>query len=375
LYHCSVKSGFKTGIVQTGMLLLLATTLKAQVLRDTSTFNSICRGVDHIYNLQFNQANSIYRKIKALYPEHPITYIFRGLITYWENYPLIPSSPSRESFEKDMKHAIELCEKKPRIHDEAEYLLCNIGARGLLLLFYADNDLSMEVLSLASGTYQYVKESFNYTSIFPDFYFITGLYNYYREAYPDAHPVYKPLAILFPKGDKIKGLKELQLASKNAIVLKAESYAFLAGIYISFENNFRQAYVYSKALHELYPRNTQYMAVYIKNLLLVKQYTDAENMITSSRSMYPNSYFQAQLSIFQGILYEKKYHDLNKAQAFYQKGIKDITPFGAFGNEYAAYAYFGLSRISETQGDKHGKKAYFKEAMDLASYKNVNFNE
>jgi hypothetical protein len=370
-----VKSGIKTGIILTGMLLLLATTLKAQVLKDTSTFNMVCKGVDYIYNQQFNQANNIYLKIKVLYPEHPLTYIFRGLITYWENYPLIPSSPSRESFEKDMKHAIELCEKKPHTRDEAEYLLCNIGARGLLLLFYADNDLSMEVLSLASSTYQHVKESFNYTSTFSDFYFFTGLYNYYREAYPDAHPVYKPLAIWFPKGDKIRGLNELQLASKNAIILKAEAYTFLAGIYISFENNFRQAYTYSKTLHELYPRNSQYMAVYIKNLLLVKQYADAENMITSSHSKYSNSYFQAQLFIFQGILYEKKYGDLNKAQAFYQKGIKDIAPFGVFGNEYTAYAYFGLSRISEIRGDKHGKKTYFKQAMDLASYKNVNFNE
>jgi hypothetical protein len=178
--------------------------------------------VDQIYNQQFIQAGTTYRKIKSLYPEHPITYIFRGLITYWENYPLTPSSPERVSFEKDMKHAIELCEKKHRTGDEAEYLLSNIGARGLLLLFYADNELSMEVLSLAPGTYQYVKQSFNYTNTFPDFYFITGLYNYYREAYPEAHPVYKPLAILFPKGDRDRGLNELQIASRTAILLKAE---------------------------------------------------------------------------------------------------------------------------------------------------------
>jgi len=325
--------------------------------------------------MQFSQARDVYSRIKMKYPEHPIVYEFRGLITYWENFPLIPASPAHESFEKDMRRAIEMCEEKPHPDDVAEYLLSNLGARGMLLLYYADNDLSREVFSLASGTYQHLKQSFNYTSVYPDFYFFTGLYNYYREAYPEAHPVYKALAFLFPKGDKEKGLKELQIASKNAIVLKAEAYTFLAGIYISFENNFQQAYRFSKALHELYPRNVQYMSVYIKNLLLVKDYNEAESMINSSRKKSNNAYFQAQLSILNGILYEKKYSSLDQAQAYYTKGLKDIAPFGAIGSEYQAYAYFGLSRISEAKGDKHGKKSYRKQAMELASYENVNFDD
>lgn len=392
LYYCTKKIIFNSGLPEYEpaeklttsrqkwkpvlvMMLLLTASVQAQVLRDSSTFNLMCRGVDHIYNLEFSPANEIYRKIKAVYPEHPITYLFRGMMTYWEHYPLIPTSPERKSFEYDMQHAIDLCEKKTHPNNEAEFLLCNVGARGLLLLFYADNDLSMDVISMASGTYQYLKKTFNYTSSFPDFYFFTGLYNYYREAYPEAHPVYKPLALLFPKGDKAKGLIELQLASKKAIVLKAEAYSFLAGIYISFENNYQQAYSYSKSLHELYPRNMQYLAVYIKNLLLVKRYEEAENLIRSSRSKIPNPYFQAQLSIFNGILAEKKYNNLKQAMAFYYKGIKDISPYCPFGNEYKAYAYFGLSRISEISGDKHNKKSYRKQAMDLANYKNVNFDE
>jgi len=335
----------------------------------------MCRGVDYIYNLQFNQAREVYQRIKTLYPEHPMTYVFNGLITYWEYYPLIPSSPNRDSYENDMHHAIELCEKKSHPNDEAEYLLANIGARGMLLLFYADNDLSMDVISVASGTYQYVKQSFNYTKVYSDFYFITGLYNYYREAYPDAHPVYKSLSFLFPKGDKARGLKELQWAANNAIILKAEAYSFLSGIYISFENNFQQAYYYCKALHELYPRNTQYLAVYIKSLLLVKRYDEAESLIKSSYSKTSSFYYQAQLSIFEGILYEKKYRDLKQAQAYYTKGIRDISSFGEFGNEFAAYGYFGLSRISEARNDKHYKKVYRKEAMEMASFKKVNFDE
>ena len=363
---------FLTSLV---LSVFLCAGLQAQILKDTSTFNLMYKGVDYIYNLQFTQAREVYQKIKTRYPEHPMTYVFKGLITYWENYPLIPSSSSRESYENDLRYAIELCEKKSHPDDVAEYLLSDIGARGMLLLFYADNDMSMDVISLASTTYQLTKQTFAFTGVYPDFYFFTGLYNYYREAYPEAHPVYKPLAVLFPKGDRAKGLKELQIASKNAIMLKAEAYTFLAGIYISFENNFQQAYYYSKALHELYPRNMQYLAVYIKNLLLVKRYGEAESLMKSNRSKASSAFFQAQLSIFNGILYEKKYHDLKQAQAYYAKGINEIDPFGDFGHEFAAYAYFGLSRISDANNDKHYKRIYRKQAMDMASFKKVNFDE
>ena len=142
---------------------------------------------------------------------------------------------------KNMQNCIALCEKKVKGQDEPEYLLINLCARCMLLLYYTDNDLTSEVFPLTMGTYKYLRRSFNYTSVYSDFYFFTGLYNYYREAYPEAYPVYKTMAFLFPKGSKNKGLRELQTAAKNSIFLKADSYSFLSGICIYFESNYLKA--------------------------------------------------------------------------------------------------------------------------------------
>ncbi len=357
------------------LILVFCSVVKSQILKDSGTFDLMRKGVDQIYNMDFESAREVYQKISVSYPNHPMTSVFKGMITYWESYPLLPESPGKESFEKDMTRAIKLAEKPPKNYDEAEYLLANIGARGLLLLFYADNDMNGDVISVASGTYQYVKQSFHFTKSYADFYFITGLYNYYREAYPQAHPVYKPVALLFPKGNKAKGLQDLKIASKNAIVLKAEAYSFLSGIYISFENNFEMAYQYSKALHELYPKNVQYMAMYIKNLLLVKRYDEAESLIKTIPLKYKNAYLLAQAQILQGIVLEKKYKNLKQAQQFYIKGIKDIQPYLPFGNEFCSYAYYGLSRIASTNHDTQNKKTYRKKAEDLGDFKNVNFDK
>lgn len=350
-------------------------TVNAQVLKDTATLNLIKKDVDYIYDLQFDKAWEVYARISHSYPGHPVVYMLRGMMTYWENYPLISSSPARGSFEYDMRKCIELSERKYNPSDDAEYLLTNLCARGLLLLFYADNDLSSQVTPLATSTYKYIRRAFNYPSVYSDFYFFTGIYNYYREAYPDAHPVYKAIAFLFPKGDKAKGLKELQQAAKNAIVLKAESTSFLSDICISYENNYQQASDYSKALHELYPANSQYLASYIKNLLLIKRYDDAEGLILDSRDNQKNSFYQSQLMIFDGIIQEKKYHDIKKAEQYYLQGARDLTVFGDFGNDFISYAYFGLSRISDLKNDKHLKKTYRKKAIEMATFKKVNFDE
>lgn len=349
-------------------------TLDAQVLQDTASVNLIKRGIGYVYNFQFDKAGEVYRKISQSYPGHPTTYLFKGMKTYWENYPLLPTSSACDSFEEDMRNCIQLCEKNHDPYREAEFLLTNLCARGFLLLFYSDNDLSVEVVPLASSTYQCIRRSYNFTSAYSDFYFFTGLYDYYREAYPDAHPTYKALSFLFPKGDKVKGLKSIKVAAENSIFLRAESYTFLSSIFLSFENNYLQASQYSRTLYELYPENLQFLAEYIKNLLLVKKYDEAEKLMNPSKVSTANSFFQAQLAIFNGIIQEKKHHDYYKAQQFYNKGARDISNFGDYGNDFAAYSYFGLSRISDIKGDKQYKKIYRKLALKLTDYKKIDFD-
>jgi len=356
------------------VLCLSTSSLNSQFLKDSTSLNLIKEGIDNVYNFQFDKADKVSKELGKLYPGQPVVYLFKGMMTYWENYPLITTSSARASFEEDMRKCIELSDKNKNSSAEVEILLVNLCARGLLLLYYTDNYLSLDVFPLATSTYQYIRRSFDFTAYYSDFYFFTGVYNYYREAYPEAYPIYKPLVFLFPKGSKVKGLEELQIVSKNSIILKAEAFSFLSAIFLTFENNFQQATYFSKSLHTLYPDNPEYLGAYIKNLLLIKRYDEAEMEMLSSNTSQSNSFFRAQMSIFNGILQEKKYHDIKKAQQFYSKGIDDITIFGSYGNEYAAYAYFGLSRISEINGNKDYKKMYRKLALQLADFKKVNFD-
>jgi hypothetical protein len=355
-------------------VFLSTNTANAQLFQDTATLNLIKKDIDCIYNMQFKDSQELYLKIRKSYPGHPVLFLLRGMQTYWKNYPLLSTNPAHVSFEEDLRQCIHLSEKNKVLAYEAEFLLTNLCARGLLLEYYNENNLTMDVIHMATGTYPKLRHAFDFTNGCTDLQYYTGVYNYYREAYPKANPGYKPLVFLLPSGNMQTGLKELHNAAINGVVLRAESYFLLAGIYLNFENKYQQAVYYCKTLCKLYPDNVVYLAQYIKDLLLLKQYDEAEKMIIASRKETENKYFQAQLIIFHGILQEKKYHDNNLAEQYYHSGISKVSLFGAYGNECAAFGYFGLSRISETKKEKSTGKKFRDQAIRLAAFKKNNFD-
>ena len=367
---------FKTIMKFTGLLLVLSSfAVNAQLLQDTTSLSLVRKNIDYIYNLQFDNAREVYAKVIHSYPGHPIVFLLKGMMTYWENYPLLPTAPSHISFEEDLRQCIKISESNKNSAYEAEYLLANLCARGLLLTFYADNGLIMSVIPLTMSTYKYIRRSFEFNTVCTDLNYFTGVYNYYRETYPKIYPVYKSLAALFPSGDAQKGLNQLEIAAISSVALRAESCFLLSYIYLNFENMYPEGLFYCRTLHEKYPENLLYLASYIKNLLLLKQYDEAEKLISAAPESAGNKFYQIQLTIFKGILQEKKYHDNVQAQQYYEKGINDISLYGDNGDEFTSFAYFGLSRISDTNGEKHASKIYRKQALQLADFKKNNFDK
>lgn len=337
-------------------LFLSGEELKAQMLQDASAVDLIKKGISHIYNLEFSDAQEILNKINSDYTGHPATYMYKGLMIYWQNYPLTPLLPVYKGFEFQLQTCMRLVESKDNWMDDPEKLLLDLCARGLLMLFYSENNMSSEIIPMAGVTYKCIRKSFQFSSVYPDFNYFTGLYNYYREAYPEHHPVYKAVAFLFPAGDKEKGLEELRNAAENSIFLKAESYSILSWICIHYEDNFNEALNYSRTLFRNYPSNKAFRGEYIKNLILLKDYDEAEKIIQTS-VITDNIYFLGQVAIFNGLIQEKKYHDYNRAESYYIEGIKYMKKLGARGDDYQQYGEEAIERIGDLkEGKRSGKR-------------------
>lgn len=354
------------------MLISRTILIDAQVLHDTASLNLVKRTVDQIYDMRFSEANETTNLLSKNYPEHPVVFLLRGMIIYWEGYPLLSGSEKGSEFEQQIRLCIDRSEEFGP-ENEAEFLLANLCARGSLLAFYTGNDLPSKVFSLGSTSYRYLRRSFKFTGSFPDFLFFTGLYNYYREAYAEAHPVYKPLLAVFPRGNRDKGMLELRTAFRTSIFMKAEASTFLSSNYKYFENDFKNASYFSKLIFKVYPGNIVYRINCIEDLLLIQKYDDARKLILSTSFEKDNKYYQAQIMILNAILAEKN-KDLNQAEKDYRNGIEIISEYRSYGDQYKAYAYFGLSRISASRNDSHNQRVFQRRALDLTDFDQVDFN-
>jgi hypothetical protein len=358
--------------------LIICTSILAdgQILRDTARIRQARECMEDIYDGRFSRAGQICNEIEKELPGSPVPSLIRGMIIYWQNYPLLPTSPERDEYEGLLKSSVSISENaSPAKADEAEYILADLCSRGLLLVYYSDNDMTGEVIPMAKGTYHLVRESFNYVSVCSDFRFFTGLYLYYREKYPDIHPVYRPIALLFPHGDIKKGLSDMQNAFEGSVFLNAEAGAMLSWIYAGYEIDIGSSLGVIRKLHVKYPGNPSFLASFIKTLLFAKQYDEAERILQTEGGGISNSFFRAQSMVLQGIIREKKYVDLKGAETFYTNGLDLLKPFGDFGNEYASFACYGLSRVYKADKTGDLKRKFRKEGNRLAEFRHMNFDE
>jgi hypothetical protein len=374
-FRLKIRSVYVTFIIISCLIILIPGECYSQVLKDKASMDLIKRGITATYSLKFETADSVNKIISEEYIGHPVNNLLKALTIYWKNFPLLPSSSVRTEYEAELRKCIEICENKTDPGNEAEFILANLSARGLLLVFYSDNDLSKDVIPLASSTYKHLRQSFYHTAECTDLYYFTGLYNYYRDAYPKIYPVYRAVAFLFPPGDSQVGLTMLEKSAAGAFVLGQESSFMLYWIQMHYEHNYNKSFEYISDLRYRHPENDLYQMMYLKNLLLLKRYNEAEELVKNHDSSVKTPFFSACSLIFMGLIKEKKYFEADDARRYYEEGIEALKPFGAYGAEFMAHGYYGLSRIGEEQGNKEKKREYRRKANELADFKSINFDE
>ncbi|HSH52690.1 MAG TPA: hypothetical protein VK982_13275 [Bacteroidales bacterium] len=345
------------------------------ILSDTKAVEEIEEQLNRIYNFQFKSFDTYYQKIKKKYPKHPLPHLFFAIKIYWEHFPVTPANDYHQTYVDQITQSIYKSEKWLKKNNKnTEAVFISLMSRLLLMQYYADNHQPSKVIPYVRKTYQLTKKGFNLTDHFVDFNFSTGLYNYYIEAYPEKHPVYKPVAYFFPKGDIDFGLKQLEYTWKQGIFLDAEALSFLVYISLNFELNYKKSNCYTRELHKEYPNNPLYLSYRITNLLLLKRYHRAEQLVdTLKNNPFSNDFFQMMVQIYQGILQEKKYNNNARAEQYFWNAIKLSEKYVPSANGRLSYAYYGLSRIYKNKNPKLSKQ-YRDRAKDLSSHQHLTFD-
>ena len=246
-------------IVSTFLLLFVCSSAHSQWLDDPVLDQRVLRGIDKLYNYEFDRADSDFTEVIRQRPDHPAGYFFRAMVQWERIISNFDDESQDDKLYQMLDVVIEMCEKHLDEHpNDVTAMFFNGGAVGFRGRLRANrgkwvgaaND-GMVALPLVRKAYEL--EPNNYDVLLG-----IGIYNYYASVVPEKYPIVKPAMIFFPSGDRKKGLEQLRQASQNAKYAKVEAMYFLMQNYFVYEKDYANALELARKLHTKYPNNSMF---------------------------------------------------------------------------------------------------------------------
>lgn len=350
-------------------LLFLQTTtpIFAQLLTDEPTQTEIKKGLDKLYNLEFDAAESYFKPIKAKYHNHPLAYLLEAIQLQWKYLPIENNPTAFKQYTlqlQNCKQKAEILLKQPTYKAEATFFL--LAAHGYIALSSNYTKDYAKAVNEARLAYSYLKDGFKLTKENPDFYYTTGIYNYYRVQYPLTHPIVKPLVTFFENGNKILGKQQLAIASTKSTFSRMEALMVLGNIHLKYEKDFAAGLHYTGALFKKYPNNYTFRIRYTEALLFTNKFDEANTQIASLANKGGTVNALAS-DFFSG--YEAEFNQKNDklAAKFYAETLKH-KPDSRYTEEYYAMACLGMGRIMQRINDNEKARFFYKKCLEHAQY-------
>ncbi len=248
------------------VVVLVATTTAAHaqwVLIKSDGDSILRRGIDHIYNVEFDQAHEDFKQVISMYPTHPAGYFLDAMVEWWRINLDRRNSSADQSFLKKIDKVLLVCDQMldstPHNITALFFKGGSLGFRGRYHamrenMFSAADDgrLALDILQecqkVAPGNH--------------DIMLGTGLYNYFAVALPEKYPALTTVMVFLPRGDKSLGLAQLKAAARKAKYAANEAKVVLIQAYFDFEKNPLAAMEFATDLHKQYPMNPAFQRAY-----------------------------------------------------------------------------------------------------------------
>lgn len=335
--------------------------LHGQVFERGNVQNLVKKATDHIYNASPDSAEYYIGKAEKFIPQHPVIPLMRAMSILWAHIPTIDVELFRE-MEVQLDSAIGLAKLKDPDLDDPEMIFFAMGAYGLLAEYYADQGYSMKAVGEANRAYGLMKKGFDIVEEYPEFLLTTGLYNYFREKYPQKHPIYKPLLWFFRSGDMELGLQQLERACTESFLTKVEAHVYLSYIYLRYEYKPELAQRYLSELCTIYPKNYYAKAKYLESLANPRGFENPPLEIIYDLIKHESPYYKLAGYVFLGHFEEKNVGNKEKAEYAYRLGLEYSAEIPDHGEFFKSFGYLGLGRLLAEKGEKEEAR----KSLDLA---------
>ncbi len=250
-------------------------------------------GLDAMYNLRYQEADSTFATLVSHDPEHPVGYFLQALVEWWRIVPNISVDSKVDRFSKQFNDRIDKCievcdarlDKNPGDIVALFFKGSALGYRARLVT--TRNLSSGNMLSMVSGAMD-GKEALDILMMCQrlapsnkDLLLGSGLFQYLSAYIRDEKPALKPMLGFLPPGDKQLGLTMLKLAADKARYANVEAKYSLLEIYALMEKNQGAALDLARELYKAYPGNAVFHKYLARSLYLQGYYAEAADEWTS----------------------------------------------------------------------------------------------
>jgi tetratricopeptide (TPR) repeat protein len=241
--------------LSTVFCLLAALPVHAQ--RAPADFEALARrGIGHVYNLEFESAETEFRELVRQRPGDPAGYFFLAMVRWW----MIMINIDDEQYDRDFYDALDgvvgmcdsLLEKNRNDVNAIFFKGGAIGFEGRLRFHRSDY---LGAANAGRKALPLVREALDLDPANNDVLLGAGIYNYYAEVIPSEYPFVKPLILFIPPGDRQKGILQLRTASEKGTYASVEAEYFLLQIYYFYEKDYNQSLALALDLHRKFPAN------------------------------------------------------------------------------------------------------------------------
>lgn len=327
-------------------------------------------GVNQIYGIEFDKAENTFDLVVKEYSTHPSGKFFKSMITWWRILLDIDNESMDEHFFNQLEECIDLCDnildKNKKNIDALFFKGGSLGFRGRLL---AIREKWLKAALDGKEGLDIVYKAYEANPKNIDIQLGFGIYHYYADVIPQRYPAVKPLLLFFPKGDKAKGIKELENVAINGRYARLESRYFLQTLNFQFEDNSYESRKWGKYLLMDFPNNPSFQRYYGLTFVKDNNYSEAaihfKDILGKCEMNYPgyNKRFKREASYYIAMDYKQK-NSIDTALVYFkdcEKLSREIDKKGASGFLINTLLFSG--QLNDLLGNRNNALMFYKEVL------------
>ncbi len=306
------------------------------------------KGIEYVYNLEFENAEKQFKELIAAQPKNPAGHFFLAMVTWWRILIDMENEQYDEQFYDSLDRVVDLADEMlDQNENDMNALFFKGGAIGFKGRLKAHRSSWLDAANAGRKALPIVQVASERDPNNFDILLGSGIYNYYAEVIPNEYPFVKPLLLFVPPGDKAKGIQQIKTASEKGKYANIESTYFLMQIYYQFEKDYPKALELAQKLTTRFPNNMLFHKYLGRCYVVMTNWSEVQRVWTEILDRCKKS--------------QRGYTANVEREAEYYLGLCDMT-LGS--REQALKHFFRSDELSRTL-DKDGASGF----MVLANLK------